>query len=74
MPAIEINIDHTGALYKHTKLLLLLNLLLTIEDVSDRNSECIFYNDRLCGLVVRVPGYRSRGPGSISGATRFTEE
>jgi hypothetical protein len=29
--------------------------------------------DRLCGLVVRVPGYRSRGPGSISGATRFSE-
>jgi hypothetical protein len=27
--------------------------------------------DRLCGLVVRVPGYRSRGPGSIPGATRF---
>jgi hypothetical protein len=25
--------------------------------------------DRLCGLVVRVPDYRSRGPGSISGAT-----
>jgi hypothetical protein len=22
-------------------------------------------NDRLCGLVVRVPGYRSRGPRSI---------
>jgi hypothetical protein len=28
-------------------------------------------SDRLCGLVVRVPGYRSRGPGSIPGATRF---
>jgi hypothetical protein len=27
--------------------------------------------DRLCGLVVRVPGYRSRGPGSIPGSTRF---
>jgi hypothetical protein len=27
---------------------------------------------RLCGLVVRVPGYRSRGPGSIPGATRFS--
>jgi hypothetical protein len=27
--------------------------------------------DRLCGLVVGVPGYRSRGPGSIPGATRF---
>jgi hypothetical protein len=23
--------------------------------------------------VVRVPGYRSGGPGSISGATRFSE-
>jgi hypothetical protein len=21
--------------------------------------------DRLCGLVVRVPGYRSRGPGAL---------
>jgi hypothetical protein len=31
-------------------------------------------NDRLCGLVVRVPGYSSRGPGSIPGATRFSEK
>jgi hypothetical protein len=30
--------------------------------------------DRLCGLVVSVPGYRSRGPGSIPGATRFFSE
>jgi hypothetical protein len=30
--------------------------------------------DRLCGLVVRVPGYRFRGPGSIPGATRFPEK
>jgi hypothetical protein len=30
--------------------------------------------DRLCGLVVRVPGYRSRDPGSILGATRFSEK
>jgi hypothetical protein len=27
--------------------------------------------DFICGLVVRVPGYRYRGPGLISGATRF---
>jgi hypothetical protein len=27
--------------------------------------------DRRCGLVVRVPGDRSRGPGSIPGTTRF---
>jgi hypothetical protein len=30
--------------------------------------------DRLCGLVVRVPGYRSRCPGSIPCATRFSEK
>jgi hypothetical protein len=30
--------------------------------------------DRLCGLVVRVPGYRSRGPGSIPRTTRFSEK
>jgi hypothetical protein len=27
--------------------------------------------DRLRGLVVWVPGYKSRGPGSIPGATTF---
>jgi hypothetical protein len=30
--------------------------------------------DRLCGLVARVPGYRSRDPGSIPSATRFSEK
>jgi hypothetical protein len=30
--------------------------------------------DCLCGLVIRVPGYRSRDPGSIPGATRFSEK
>jgi hypothetical protein len=30
--------------------------------------------DRLCGLVVRVLGYRSGGPGSIPGITIFSEE
>jgi hypothetical protein len=33
-----------------------------------------FILDRLCGLVVRVHGYRSRGPGSVPGATRFSEK
>jgi hypothetical protein len=28
--------------------------------------------DRLCGLVVRVLGYRSGGPGSIPGTNRFS--
>jgi hypothetical protein len=29
------------------------------------------HTDRLCGLVVKVSGYRYRGPGSIPGTTRF---
>jgi hypothetical protein len=32
------------------------------------------YAAHLRGLVVRVSGYRSRGPGSIPGATRFSEK
>jgi hypothetical protein len=28
------------------------------------------YKNRLCGLVVRVLGYRSGGPGSIPGTSR----
>jgi hypothetical protein len=31
---------------------------------------CIDTFDSLCGLVVRVLGYRSGGPGSIHGTTR----
>jgi hypothetical protein len=31
---------------------------------------CLRLPDRLCGLVVRVLGYRSGGPGSIPGTTR----
>jgi hypothetical protein len=30
--------------------------------------------DCLCSPVVRVSGYRSRGPGSTSGATKFSEK
>jgi hypothetical protein len=36
-------------------------------------SEVYAHVDRFCGLVVRVPGYRSTGPGSIPGAFRFSE-
>jgi hypothetical protein len=32
------------------------------------------YKGRLYGLVIRFPGYRSRGLGSIPGATRFSEK
>jgi hypothetical protein len=39
-------------------------------------SNCIISRPPLwsSGLVVRVPGYRSRGPGLIPGATRFSEK
>jgi hypothetical protein len=30
--------------------------------------------DLLCGVIVSVPGYRLRGPGSISSATRFSDK
>jgi hypothetical protein len=33
-------------------------------------SSYVYIPDRLCGLVVRVLGYRSRGPGSIPDTTR----
>jgi hypothetical protein len=36
--------------------------------ISNANSTL---RDRLCDLVVRVPNYRSKGPGSIPGTTRF---
>jgi hypothetical protein len=32
--------------------------------------EYSFLGDRLCGLVIRVLGYRSGGPGSIPGTTK----
>jgi hypothetical protein len=34
------------------------------------NEHCVDLNDRLCGLMVRVLGYRCGGPGSIPGTTR----
>jgi hypothetical protein len=30
----------------------------------------IYFYDRLCGLVIRILGYRSGGPGSITGTAR----
>jgi hypothetical protein len=38
------------------------------------NKAVLYKCDSIWGLVVRVPGYRSRDPGSIPGATRFSEK
>jgi hypothetical protein len=36
---------------------------------------CVLECDRFCGIVVRVPGHRyTEVPGSIPGATRFSEK
>jgi hypothetical protein len=48
--------------------LVFLDVLLNIKTVID---VCI---DRLCGLVVGVPGYKSGGTGTIPGTTRFSEK
>jgi hypothetical protein len=37
-------------------------------------SRLMLLKDRPCGLVVRVPNYRSRGPGSIPSATSLSEK
>jgi hypothetical protein len=38
------------------------------------NTHVQYLYDRLCGLVVRVLGYRSGGPGSITVTTRKKEK
>jgi hypothetical protein len=44
----------------------------TLQLLSSRLMNWCMCVDHLCGLVVRVPGYRSRGPGLIPGATEFS--
>jgi hypothetical protein len=36
------------------------------KDGSASSVQCGWYEDRHCGLVIRVSGYRSRGPGFYS--------
>jgi hypothetical protein len=40
----------------------------------DARLNLCYIDNRFCDLVVRVLGYRSRGPGSIPGATRYSEK
>jgi hypothetical protein len=61
---------NVSALNAHWSLLIL---------VSTEYSDLTFkiaslFQDHLCGLVVRVPGYRFRDPGFDSGAARFSEK
>jgi hypothetical protein len=44
-----------------------------ISDVKEMQKICFYLKrllDRLCGLVVKVLGYRSGGPSSIPGTTK----
>jgi hypothetical protein len=50
---------------------LLLDCIFYVKLFLYNDALCALY-DRLCGLVVRVLGYRSGCPGSIPGTTRFS--
>jgi hypothetical protein len=51
------------------------SMFLAFKRDADRSFKgCRLHCYRLCGLVIRVPGCRSRGPGSTPGATRFSEK
>jgi hypothetical protein len=56
--SFENCMEHTNALCGHNA------------EFSNIKACASYDNDRLCGLVVRVLGYRSRGPGSIPGTTK----
>jgi hypothetical protein len=46
-----------------------------VDVTKEEDSYCSsVHKPTLCGLVVRVPGYRSRGPRSIPVATKFSEK
>jgi hypothetical protein len=47
---------------------------LSLSSYTARFSDLVLLIDRLCGLVFRVSGYRSRRPGSIPDATGFSEK
>jgi hypothetical protein len=51
-------------------MLLLQSVLHFSTETYKLKQKIIVLNNRLCGLVVRVLGYRSGGPGSIPGTTR----
>jgi hypothetical protein len=66
-----------GHIYSHT--IPGASFYCTFKKLLEVCSLCTYYSscsncDRLCGLAVRVPGYRSRDPGSIPDATRFSEK
>jgi hypothetical protein len=42
-------------------------------EVAYLSTMAVSRRDRPCGLVVRVPGYRPRGPGFDPGAARFSQ-
>jgi hypothetical protein len=71
----EISLNKVSKCHSYVSL----NLRLNYKDeqvnaVYRNNNGYILRMDSLCGLVVTVPDYKSRGPGSMPGATRFSEK
>jgi hypothetical protein len=65
----HINYEFCG---EHSKLSTLHINVKPYCEFADTQQKIFVYgkSDRLCGLVVRVLGYRSGGPGSIPGTTK----
>jgi hypothetical protein len=61
--------DWKGIYHKDRYPVAQMQINITILDIQGKVQICC---DRLCGLVVRVLGYRSGGPGSIPGTTTFS--
>jgi hypothetical protein len=64
----------TDEVLKKAEFLLYRHLKCLMQTKVSFRKKCSFNKDRPCGLVVRVPDYRSRGPGSIPGTTRFSKK
>jgi hypothetical protein len=62
--------EHNSMLFNYTYMF----LCLKVTNIRCSIPKALSQFDRLCGLVVRVAGCRSRGSGSIPCATRFSEK
>jgi hypothetical protein len=63
-----------NAVLSHTLFMFVWGTFSTVRAMSLATTSFLLMRDRLCGLVVRVLGFRSGGPGSIPGTTRIKKK
>jgi hypothetical protein len=70
----SLNHKHETATYNTTRHVIINEVTLTTTYINNFYIRPVLpYYNCLCGLAVRIPGYRSTGLGRIPGATRFSE-